>query len=343
MMRKSLLTIALLTAARTLAVPQANAQPAPSAPAPSAPAPSARSLVSIDRATVEVKDLFRNAGADADVVLGPGPAPGGRIVVGAPQLAAIATQYGVAWQPGDQQPPVVIERPGIPLERDQITRALRPALIRAGAPRHFTITIDARNLPMVPPGSVADIAVNRLSLDRTTGNFRGSLLVKSATMAAVSIDVAGIATPAIRAVVAAENLNPGEILTGSNVKLGWTPSQTSPPHVLTALTQAIGMEVSRAVTSNTALSSRAVTAPLLIDRGAMVRLDVTMPGLEVSARGIAMAGGSEGSVIAVLNPTSREIVQAVVDGPDSAHVVPGSMPTRPRSMTPYYNIGSSPQ
>lgn len=306
-------------------------------------APAVRSLVSIDRATVEVKDLFRNAGPDADVVLGPGPAPGERIIVGAPQLAAIAAQYHVAWQPEDQQNAVVIERPGVPIEREQITRALRPALRRAGALDHFAITINDHGLPMVPPGSIADIAINRISFDRITGNFRCNLLIKSATMAAIGVDVSGIATPAIRAVVATENLNPGEILTGSNIKLGWIPSQTVPPHVLTSLAQAIGMEVSRAVSSKTALSSRTVTTPLLIARGAMVSLAVDMPGLEVTARGIALAAGGAGSVIAVLNPTSREIVQAVVDGPDSAHVVPGSMPTRPQSTTPYYNIGSSPQ
>jgi flagella basal body P-ring formation protein FlgA len=41
---------------------------------------------------VRLSDLFDDAGADAARVLGPAPAPGGRIVVETAQLAAIARQ-----------------------------------------------------------------------------------------------------------------------------------------------------------------------------------------------------------------------------------------------------------
>ena len=50
--------------------------------------------------TVYLRDLFDDAGAGADRVLGPGPEPGGRIVVEAAQLNAIARQYNVEWRSG---------------------------------------------------------------------------------------------------------------------------------------------------------------------------------------------------------------------------------------------------
>lgn len=304
-----------------------------------APAASARSLVTITRPVVELKDLFRNAGPKADAALGPGPAPGQRITVGAQQLAAIATQYGVAWSPADPQVDVVIERQGIPLTRAQLTDALRPALARAGAPRHFALTIDDRHLPMIAPGLNPDIAVNQVTIDRSSGAFSAALLLKSATTPAIGMNISGIVTPAIRAVVAARNLIPGQTLSAADVKLAWIPDQDRPRALLTSLSQAVGMEVNRAFTRATPLNADAVITPLLIARGAMVSLAVDMPGLEVTARGIALAAGGAGSVIAVMNPTSREIVQAIVDGPDRAHVVPGSMPARPRTANPYYNLG----
>ena len=45
-------------------------------------------------------------------VLGPGPAPGGRIVVEAAQLAAIARQFGVDWRPASPADRAVLDRPG---------------------------------------------------------------------------------------------------------------------------------------------------------------------------------------------------------------------------------------
>jgi flagella basal body P-ring formation protein FlgA len=64
-----------------------------------------------------------------------------------------------------------------------------------------------------------------------------------------------------------------------------------------------------------------------------------MPGLEVSAQGIALGSGAAGAVVPVLNPSSHLVVQAVVDGPDRAHVVPGSRPAR-RSVAAAAGSGS---
>ncbi len=60
-------------------------------------AASLRTMTTLHGPNVYVRDLFDDAGTNADRVLGPGPGPGGRIVVEAPQLNAIASQYSVAW------------------------------------------------------------------------------------------------------------------------------------------------------------------------------------------------------------------------------------------------------
>jgi hypothetical protein len=57
-----------------------------------------RPLVTLSGPMVHLRDLFEDAGPNADRVLGPGPGPGGRIIVGATQLGAIARQFGVDWR-----------------------------------------------------------------------------------------------------------------------------------------------------------------------------------------------------------------------------------------------------
>ena len=61
-------------------------------------------------AVVRLSDIWD--GVKDDKPLGPAPAPGGRITVPAAQLAAIARQFGVDWQPGSSADRAVLERPG---------------------------------------------------------------------------------------------------------------------------------------------------------------------------------------------------------------------------------------
>lgn len=303
-----------------------------------AAAPTLRGLVSIDRPVVRLKDLFRNAGPKADAVLGPAPAPGTRILIARRQLTTIAARFGVRWSPMNAAASIVIERPGTPLAHARVIAALRPALRLAGAPGHVAIQISANGLPMIPPASRPAILVNRIVYDRMTGNFRARLLVSAPGMNAASALVTGLAEAAVQSVVAAHNLLPGAVLGSGDVRLAWIPRGDVPPGAITQPTQAFGMQINRATPAGTPLSDRMIGAQELIARGASVGLAVEMPGLEVTARGVAMAAGGDGAVIPVLNPTSHEIVQAVIDGPDHAHVLPGSTPTRARNAVPYYGM-----
>ena len=70
-----------------------------------------RPITTLAAPVVRLADLFDGLATDGATVLGPGPAPGGRIVVEAAQLAAIARQFGVAWRPVGQER-AVLERPG---------------------------------------------------------------------------------------------------------------------------------------------------------------------------------------------------------------------------------------
>ena len=88
-----------------------------------------RTMTTLHAPTVRLSDLFDDAGANADRVLGPGPGAGGRIVVEAAQLRAIARQFGVEWRPASSADRAVLDRPGRPLRRDDVLDAVRSALL----------------------------------------------------------------------------------------------------------------------------------------------------------------------------------------------------------------------
>ena len=103
------------------------------------------------------------------------------------------------------------------------------------------------------------------------------------------------------------------------------------------------MQVDRRIAAGTPLSKRVVAQVMMVNRGATVNLAVEMPGLEVTAEGVALAAGPKGAVIPVLNPSSHEVVQAVIDGENHAHVIPGSRPMPQSGTISYYNrmVGQS--
>src|ERR1700749_4638260 len=83
----------------------------------SAQSATLRTVTTLHAPTVRLSDLFEDAGANANRVLGPGPGAGGRIVVEAAQLGAIARQFGVDWRPASTADRAVLDRPGRPPQR----------------------------------------------------------------------------------------------------------------------------------------------------------------------------------------------------------------------------------
>ena len=116
---------------------------------------------------VRLSDLFD--GVAHDQVIGPAPALGGRIVVEAAQLTAIARQFGVAWRSATLADRVVLSRPGEPFPREPIMAALRDALLAAGMPQNAEIETPAITPPMVPPGETARPDVTRRHTTRRAG------------------------------------------------------------------------------------------------------------------------------------------------------------------------------
>src|ERR1700723_3530352 len=73
--------------------------PSPFGLANRAEAATLRTMTTLHGPRVKLSDLFDDAGTNANRVLGPGPAPGGRIVVDSAQLAATARPFEGDWDP----------------------------------------------------------------------------------------------------------------------------------------------------------------------------------------------------------------------------------------------------
>ncbi len=294
----------------------------------SAPAQGAtlRTLTTLAAPVVKLSDLFDDAGLLADRVLGPGPAPGERIVVEAAQLAAIARQFGVDWRPASSADRAVLDRPGRLLPREAVLAPLRAALIRVGAPPEMEMDLPGVEMPLVPTEAAPSVAVEQVDYEGATGHFTGVVLVSGAAMAPMRLRLTGEAAEVVHVPVATRRLPAGSVLRAGDIRIGAVRVGALRDEVARDPAQALGQVLRRAAAPGQPLPVADLQHPVAVAKGARVTMEIHMPGLNVVAQGTALESGAVGERIQVLNPVSHMQLEGQITGPDRVTVAPDSVP-----------------
>jgi flagella basal body P-ring formation protein FlgA len=285
-----------------------------------------RRMTTLQGPQVYLRDLFDDAGANADRVLGPGPGPGGRIVVEARQLKAIAQQYDVDWQPASGNDRAMLEWPGRPMKREDALAALRTALIAEGAAPDCDVEIPGFNPPIVPLAGVFTPVVTRLDYDRDMGRFVAFLSVTGDGTEPVSVRVSGEVSDVIELPVTVIRLSAGAIAGPDDVRMARIHVASVHGEVARELTNVVGMQLKQQIPAGVPIPVAELMQPTQITRGEPVRLQLQVAGLSLSGQGTALESGSIGDQIRVRNISSQAILEAEVLGPGVVRVVPGSAP-----------------
>lgn len=285
-----------------------------------------RTVTTLHAPVVRLSDLFDDAGANADRVLGPGPGAGGRIVVEAAQLAAIARQFGVDWRPASSADRAVLDRPGRPLRRDDVLDAVRSALIAGGASADCDIELAGFTPPLVPDESEPRPLVSDLDYDANAGRFGAVLSVVGKGMEPVHMRVTGRVDDTVDLPVATTRLVTGSVLRTQDMHVARVHVGVLRGEVVHRVGDAIGMQVKRQIAAGQPLEVGALMRPALVQKGATVLMVLDSPGIALTAQGQAMEAGAIGERIRLLNPVSRAVVEAEVIGPGRVRVTPTGLP-----------------
>ena len=288
-----------------------------------------RPMGNLSTSTVRLSDLFDDIAGGDDRVLGPGPAPGGRIVVEAPQLAAIARQFGVDWRPNSSADRVVLERPGRMLGREELAGALRAALAGVGAPDGADLDLPGLVTPLIPADVTAEIAVEQLDYHgdgAEGGKFTASVMISGTGMTAQRLRIAGTLTEMVDLPALSHRLLPGAVIQQGDLQTIHLRAASVHSEVARAPEQAIGRAVRRTVLPGQPLALADIGKPMLITKGMRVSMQLVTGGLTVLANGQAMEPGALGDRISVMNPTSRAVVETEIIGTGRVRVLPESTP-----------------
>ncbi len=276
---------------------------------------------------VRLSDLFDDAGAQADRVLGPAPPPGGRYIVEARQLGAIAHQFDVDWSPrGGER--IAVERAGQPLARARVMAALTDALRGAGAPEDADIRLTAYEPPMVPVD--IDVSVQIETLDyQPNGHFAARVAAVASGDATVTSEVSGTVTPMQMLVVPRRRIGAGELISADDIEMRRVPEAASADPVL-SLSEAINKAPRHALPAGRPVPRGELGPPILVRKGEPVRLVLQLGGLSVNAVGVALDSAGTDETVHVRNAASGAVIEAIVTGPNQARVQPDSRPINQR-------------
>jgi len=287
-----------------------------------AEAATLRPMTTLRTSIVRLSDLFDNAGANADRVLGPGPGAGGRIVVEAAQLGAIARQFGVDWRPASSADRAVLERLGKPLRRDDALAAVRAAVNAAGASADCDIELADFSPPIVPLEASPRPVVSDLRYDTTSGRFSAVLSVVGEAMDPLNIRIGGRVDDTMELPVTTTRLPAGSVLRPEDIRMARVHASLVHGEVARRAQDAVGMQLKHQLGAGLPLASSELIRPSMVQKGARVLMLLESPGIALTAQGQAQEAGAIGERIHVINPASRALVEAEVVGPDRVRVAP---------------------
>ncbi|MGE0221852.1 MAG: flagellar basal body P-ring formation chaperone FlgA [Acetobacteraceae bacterium] len=294
--------------------------------AASADAATLRTMVTLNGPHVYLRDLFDDAGPNADRLLGPGPGPGGRIIVEAAQLGAIARQFGVDWRPMSRAERSMLEWPGHPMRREDALEAVRAALIANGASADCSIEMAGFTPPIVPLDAEPMPLVAQLDYNSATGRFTAILSVTGEGMEPITTRIGGQVDETIELPVPRTRLPSGTVLRRQDVHMARVSVSQVRGEVARALKDAVGMQVRRQVLAGQPLASADLIRPAVVTRDSMVQMLLDTRGLSLSGQGVALESGATGERIRVRNTSSRAVLEAEVVAPGVVRVAPDTLP-----------------
>ena len=222
---------------------------------------------------------------------------------------------------------VVLERAGRLLSREVILQPLRAALLGAGAASGAEIEIAGFMSPMVAQDAHVDAGVEQVDFDANSGRFAATIVLTGTAVETQRFRLSGQVAEMADLPVPTHPLPPGSVIGPADLRVLHVRATLVHGEVVRATEQAIGKEMRRGGYTGQPIALADLARPADVLKGRHVTMELEAPGLALSMAGIALQSGADGERIAVLNATSRAVVEADVVGRDRVRVAPGTTPT----------------
>jgi flagella basal body P-ring formation protein FlgA len=319
MTRRCRLALAIVLAAAAGAADATAATPAVEA----APPVALRAMSIVAGPGLMLGDLFDHIGGKAGVRIGDAPAAGGSLVLDAGRLAAIARAHGIDWRPASAAEKVVVERDSVPVTAEEIAAHILVELTHKGlATDALTVEPTTGSRQLYRPRN-AHLAVEAVSTDPAGRRFSAVVAIVGDGQPRQTLPIAGRIDRAVRIPVLARALRPGEPITAADLAWHEMADRQVPANAVREPAALVGQAARRALAPRVPVLVSDLRSTRIVGKGQPVMLILEVPGMQLTAGGIAQEDGGPGDLVRVVNDRSRTVIQGVVSGPGTVIVAAG--------------------
>lgn len=307
------LAIVLLAAGGALAAPQAQhpAETTEARPMPT-PRPELRPGATVTDDVVRLGDIFENVGEKADIPVAYAPRPGRHGVFDAQRLRDIARAHRLAWRPRGRFERIVVGRASQLIQQDAIVAEVRAALDERGIEGEYRVALDRRNMTVHLPTDVTPtLALQDFRYDERTRRFSATLQAP-ADAPAVRTPLTGKVERVAEVPVLRLGLGRNAVIAEDNVEVVRLRAADVRRDTILDPQELIGMATRRHLRGGTPVRRDDVREPVLIPKGTTVTMVYRTDTMTLTTRGRALADGSKGAAITIMNAHSKKTVEAVV-------------------------------
>ncbi len=286
---------------------------------------------------VRLGDLFENAGKFASIAVFRAPDPGKSGFVRTNRIAAAARRHGLVWRNPDKIPRVNVARDSRLIPPERITASIQKEAAKVlgiSAANGETLRLRFNTLPKplhLPLESGGDkLRVAKMELDEDSGRFTATLDVGSVDISGRDLTYTGQVARLVEIPVPGHAIKRGQIIGTSDIRWRRFDAASLPVSPVRKAKDIIGKAARKHLQAGRPLQPHDIGPPNLVTRNKPVTIIYRQPGMTLSTRGKALANGSKGQSIAVLNVRSRRIIEAMVIAPQTVTPVQsGTQPVAP--------------
>jgi flagella basal body P-ring formation protein FlgA len=281
--------------------------------------PSLKAEITVNGDFVRLGDLIDNSGENAATPLFRAPELGTSGTIQVYRVIEAARSQGLSVFDTHGLSEVVVLRASRTIALPELARAVADAAARQyglGEAKDLAVNFDAYvRVLAIEPNAAETPRLSQFSFDQRSQRFEAIVDVPgSATLRRKPVRVSGTLYETAEVVTLARALARGETIRDNDISIERRPKAEVADTIRQA-DSALGLAARRELRAGQFLRTADLMKPELVGRGDPVTLVFEGPGVRLTVQAKALEAGTQGDLVQVLNPQSKRVVQATVDGP----------------------------
>jgi len=288
-------------------------------------------IVTVETDVVRLSDLIEGAGLSGDTAVFGAPQPGATGLISTARIVAAAREHGLTGLETLGLSGITVRRSGRRIAPEEIAQAVTAALIAEHQLNaDAEVELNAGQLEVtVESAATQAVAIRQLSYNSASGRFEATYVVPGSRALELNPGrVVGNVADVMRVPVLAKPIMKGDIVAPGDVAMERRRRSDLAGDIFLDPAKIVGNAARRALPRGTLLREADIQRPEAVEKNAGVTMTYEQPGVQLTMRGKALAGGAVGDVIQVQNVTSKRVVEASVTGPNRVAVTGTVLPLK---------------